>query len=45
MNDQRSGNRALGFGMVYVDFATQKRTVKDSAYWYKHVMETNGEEL
>ena len=33
------------FGMVYVDFTTQKRTVKDSAYWYKHVMETNGEEL
>ncbi|MDD6143429.1 MAG: GH1 family beta-glucosidase [bacterium] len=31
------------FGMVYVDYATQKRTVKDSAYWYKTVMETNGE--
>ena len=33
------------FGMVYVDYATQKRTVKDSAYWYKTVMETNGENL
>lgn len=23
------------FGLVYVDFATQERTLKDSAYWYK----------
>jgi beta-glucosidase len=23
------------FGMVYVDFVTQKRTPKDSAYWYR----------
>ena len=30
------------FGMVYVDFQTQKRIVKDSAYWYQKVMETNG---
>lgn len=30
------------FGIVYVDFATQKRTAKDSAYWYQRVMETNG---
>lgn len=30
------------FGLVYVDYATQKRIVKDSAYWYKKVMETNG---
>ena len=33
------------FGQVYVDFATQKRIPKDSAYWYKQVMETNGESL
>ena len=33
------------FGLVYVDYATQKRTVKDSAYWYKKVMETGGEIL
>ena len=33
------------FGMVYVDYATGKRTVKDSAYWYRKVMETNGENL
>ncbi len=30
------------FGLVYVDYATQKRIVKDSAYWYQKVMETNG---
>lgn len=33
------------FGMVYVDFGTQKRIVKDSAYWYRKVMETNGMSL
>ncbi len=33
------------FGIVYVDYATQKRTAKDSAYWYKKVMETNGANL
>ncbi len=33
------------FGMVYVDFATQKRIAKDSAYWYKEVMATNGRTL
>ena len=30
------------FGLVYVDYATQKRIVKDSAFWYQKVMETNG---
>lgn len=33
------------FGLVYVDFDTQERIPKDSCRWYKHVMETNGEEL
>lgn len=33
------------FGIVHVDFATQKRTVKDSAFWYKNIMETNGSAL
>ena len=31
------------FGLVYVDFETQKRTIKDSGYWYKKVIESNGE--
>lgn len=33
------------FGIVYVDFATQKRIAKDSAYWYQRTIETNGKEL
>ena len=33
------------FGMIYVDYATQERIVKDSFYWYKEVMEQNGENL
>jgi beta-glucosidase len=33
------------FGMVHVDFATLKRTPKDSAGWYRDVIATNGEEL
>lgn len=32
-------------GLVFVDFETQERIVKDSAYWYKQVIETNGEHL
>ena len=33
------------FGMIFCDYATQKRIPKDSAYWYKNVIETNGEDL
>ena len=33
------------FGLVYVDFETQQRIVKDSAWWYKAVIESNGENL
>lgn len=33
------------FGIVHVDFATQKRTAKDSAFWYQKVIETNGKTL
>jgi beta-glucosidase len=33
------------FGLVYVDYATQKRTLKDSAYWYAGVIATNGAAL
>ena len=33
------------FGMVFCDYATQKRIPKDSAYWYKEVIESNGENL
>lgn len=30
------------FGMIHVDFETQKRTLKDSAYWYREVIRSNG---
>ena len=33
------------FGIVHVDFATQKRIVKDSAFWYQKVIEMNGANL
>lgn len=33
------------FGLIHVDFQTQKRTIKDSAYWYKTVIESNGDNL
>ena len=33
------------FGLVYVDYATGRRTVKDSAWEYKRIIETNGEDL
>ncbi len=33
------------FGIVYVDYPTQRRIPKDSAYWYRNVIESNGEAL
>ncbi|MGP3965427.1 GH1 family beta-glucosidase [Nonomuraea sp. 3N208] len=30
------------FGLVHVDFATQKRRLKDSALWYRDVIKRNG---
>ncbi|MBQ8639057.1 MAG: beta-glucosidase [Lachnospiraceae bacterium] len=30
------------FGMVYVDFRDQRRILKDSAHWYRTVIESNG---
>jgi beta-glucosidase len=31
------------FGLIHVDYATQQRTLKDSAKWYAAVMARNGE--
>lgn len=33
------------FGLIYVDFRTQERILKDSAYWYADLIQTNGESL
>jgi beta-glucosidase len=30
------------FGLVYVDYDSQKRYPKDSAYWYQDVIRRNG---
>ena len=33
------------FGLIYVDFRTQERVLKDSAYWYSDVIRKIGEDL
>jgi beta-glucosidase len=33
------------FGLIHVDFATQRRTPKDSFYWYRDVIRTSGATL
>lgn len=33
------------FGLVYVDYATQERILKDSALWYRNLIACNGESL
>lgn len=33
------------FGMVYVDYRTNERIIKDSGYWYKEIIQSNGAEL
>jgi len=33
------------FGFIHIDFSTGKRTPKDSYYWYRHVIATNGGSL
>ena len=30
------------FGLIHVDYETQKRTLKESAHWYREVIRTNG---
>lgn len=33
------------FGLIHVDFATQRRTLKDSALWYREVIRSHGATL
>lgn len=35
----------LRFGLVYIDYPTQKRVLKDSAYYYRDIIVSNGEIL
>jgi beta-glucosidase len=36
---------ARRFGLIHVNYATQRRTPKDSAAWYKGIIAANGENL
>ncbi|HEY8805405.1 MAG TPA: family 1 glycosylhydrolase [Clostridium sp.] len=31
--------------LIYVNYQTQERTIKDSGFWYKNVIESYGENL
>ncbi len=42
-NFEWSNGYSQRFGLVYVDYQTQQRIWKDSAYWYQNVIHTNGE--
>lgn len=33
----------MWFGLIYVDYQTQKRTLKDSAYFYRDLIAANGD--
>jgi beta-glucosidase len=33
------------FGIVHVDFETQKRIIKDSGYWYRDQIKNNGSDI
>ena len=33
------------FGLIYVDYQTLERRIKDSGFWYGKVIESNGEIL
>ena len=33
------------FGLVHVDYQTQERIPKDSAYWYRDVIKSNGKSM
>ncbi len=33
------------FGLIYVDYPTGERTIKDSGHWYRQVIDSNGRHL
>lgn len=44
-NFEWSNGYAERFGLIYTDYRTQERIWKDSAYWYRDVIRTNGNVL
>jgi beta-glucosidase len=43
-NFEWSNGYSKRFGLIHVDYATQQRTLKDSARWYAQVIARNGVE-
>jgi beta-glucosidase len=33
------------FGLIHIDFTTQKRTIKEAGHWYRKVIQTHGASL
>ncbi len=33
---------SMRFGIIHIDYATQKRRIKDSGYWYRNIIANNG---
>ena len=44
-NFEWTGGYGPRYGIVYVDYATQRRICKDSALWYRDVIAANGANL
>jgi beta-glucosidase len=36
---------ARRFGLVYIDYPTQQRIIKDSGYWYRDLIASKGANL
>jgi len=41
-NFEWSHGYSMRFGIIHVDFETQERTPRDSAWWYRDVIVRNG---
>jgi beta-glucosidase len=35
----------MRFGLIHVDYASQRRTLKASAKWYRNIIRSNGGDL
>ncbi len=44
-NFEWSYGNSMRFGLIYIDYKTQQRIFKDSALWYKQVIEVSGLEI
>lgn len=44
-NFEWNNGYAPRFGLVYVDYSSQRRIIKDSGYWYRQCIASNGDNL